>query len=908
MRLGTEVVAHREQTIGRKIADPCEVGERADQAHTRSIRCLPRLEVAHEGPPSAFSGKRNDVDRLLALRLNQPWIPCEIAAPGIRKTKVLGDLPEVSDLLLIERSHPTRTLAPIDLTARLMQQCSIGQKDEVPGSFLHERAIRNESADEDGHIEREIGRWPREIVDGTGATFGRTCAPRHESHRHHGQHEPNELHAKHALKRVRTHAGSVHANRSGGTLSSMRTSVAWMNDYLEPRADAEEQAAVLTRVGLAFDGRESLDDGDVCQEIETTSNRGDCLCHVGLAREIAAATGRSLKQPPASLPSGGRPASESMRVHVMDTAACPRYTARIIRGVTVGPSPEWMQKRLRAIGQIPRNNLVDCTNFVLFELGQPTHVFDLATLRGGEIRVRRATAGEKLLPLGEGAAMLSLTPEDLVIADGERPVALAGVKGGAESAITAGTRDILLEAATFDGPLVRAMSRRHRVSSDSAYRFQRTVHPADIDAAAARLAALVLETAGGTLEAGVVESGAPLPPARVVEMRPARCRALLGIELTDARMMELLEALGLAPIARGDRIACTIPPRRVDLEREIDLLEEIARMNGLDALPVAERLEVRPSATQPVIMARRAVRQALVGAGLVESVTHTLVSERAASPFLPSSQALLRVDDDRAGGEPILRPSVIPSLLAVRRRNADAGVSPLDLFEFGSAFHLEGSEHRERSVLALLMDAGESGRSSTPAETATGFRRVRGVIERLARMLVGSSVAVEFAPIAGPLQAPAPALDSAATIRWNGEVIGIAGVVTPAVRALFGFDTALVAAEFEIRHFLDRYPPEVDAQAMPAFPAIDRDLSIVVDERVTWSAVEQAVRAAQAPRLESVAFIGVYRGQQTGPRKSVTLRLLFRDPARTMKREEADGAIAMVVRSLGDRVGAELRA
>jgi len=693
----------------------------------------------------------------------------------------------------------------------------------------------------------------------------------------------------------------------------MRTSVAWVNDYLDRVADAEEQATVLTRVGLAFDGREPLDDGDVAQEIETTSNRGDCLCHAGLAREIAAATSRRFKAPPASLPTGGRPASESIRVSVDDVSGCPRYTARIIRGVKVGPSPEWMQRRLRAIGQIPRNNLVDCTNFVLFELGQPTHVFDLAALRGGEIRVRRARAGETLLPLGEGAAALELSPQDLVIADGERPVALAGVKGGAETAVTASTRDVLLEAATFDPPLVRAMSRRHRITSDSAYRFQRGVHAADIDGPAARLAALILETAGGTLEAGVVEAGAAPAPPRVVSMRPARCRELLGIEIGTGRMLELLESLELAPVERGDRIECTVPPRRIDLEREVDLIEEIARTHGLDALPVVERIEVRPSAPQPAVMARRAIRQTLVGAGLVETVTHTLVSERAAAPFLPAAHAPLRVEDERAGGEPILRPSVLPSLLTVRRRNADAGVSPLDLFEFGSAFHLTGGEHRERSVLALLLDAGEAGKSgaasaSSALDASDGFRRLRGVIERLARLLRGGAATVELRPAATDAAAPAPAMAPAAEIRWDDKIVGLAGVISPSVRGLFGLELPLVGAELEIHAFFDRYPPDVAAEAMPAFPAIDRDLSILVDERVRWSDVERAVRAAQPPRLESIRFVGTYRGKQTGARKSVTLRLLFRDPTRTMKREEADDAVARVVASLVSTLGAELRA
>ncbi len=678
----------------------------------------------------------------------------------------------------------------------------------------------------------------------------------------------------------------------------MRTSVAWLNDYLDPHADAEEQATVLTRVGLAFDGRESLPDGDTAQEIETTSNRGDCLCHLGLAREVAAATGRRLKSPAASIPRGSGRAADSIRVSVED-AACPRYTARIIRGVRVGPSPAWMQSRLRAIGQIPRNNLVDCTNFLLFELGQPTHVFDLATLRGGEIRVRRARDGESLRPLGEGAVPLRLTAEDLVIADAERPVALAGVKGGAETAVTDATRDILLEAATFDGPLVRAMSRRHRVTSDSAYRFQRGVHPGEIDAASARLAALILECAGGELEDGIVEAGAPVAERRTVSMRPARCRAILGIDVPTGRIMELLEALDLAPVDRGDRIDCTVPPRRIDLEREVDLIEEVARTHGLDQLPVRGTLAIRASAPQPVLAGRRAVRDCLVGAGMVETVTHTLVSERAAAPFLAAGRTLLRVEDERAGGEPILRPSLLASLLAVRRRNQDAGVAPLSLFEMASVFELEGSAHHERPMLGILMDA------DAPEE---GFRKMRGVVERLARLLLGADARLEVERIdaaTGPT--PSPALAPAAVVRWNGAAVGVLGLVSGAARAVFGLEHGVAAAELSIAPFLGAYPPSVQVRAMPAFPAIDRDLSVLLDESVSWRDLERSILAARPPRLESVDFVGTYRGRQTAGRKSVTLRLLFRDPSRTLRREEADDAVAMVVAALERDFRAELR-
>ncbi|MBL9141730.1 MAG: phenylalanine--tRNA ligase subunit beta, partial [Phycisphaerae bacterium] len=355
----------------------------------------------------------------------------------------------------------------------------------------------------------------------------------------------------------------------------MRTSVTWVNDYLDRPASADEQAELLTSAGLNFDGRDTADNGEVWQEIETTSNRGDCLSHVGMAREVCAMSGRSLKAPSVSLHAKGPAAASLVRVTNVDHEGCPRYTARVVRGVKVGPSPEWLQRRLRAIGQIPRNNLVDCTNFVLFEFGQPTHVFDLDTLKGGEIRVRPAAAHEPFLPIGEGAAEVKLRAGDLVIADAERPIAIAGVKGGALTAVTDRTTNILVEAATFSPRAVRNASRGLRISSDSSYRFERSVHAAEIDAAAERLVALILETAGGELCDGVVEAGAPIPRQRQIDLRPARVDAILGVRVPLTEIVRALETLGFSPVVRGDVVACTVPARRTDIEREIDLIEEI---------------------------------------------------------------------------------------------------------------------------------------------------------------------------------------------------------------------------------------------------------------------------------------------------------------------------------------------
>jgi phenylalanyl-tRNA synthetase beta chain len=611
-------------------------------------------------------------------------------------------------------------------------------------------------------------------------------------------------------------------------------------------------------------------------------------------------SGRRLKAPAAAPRASGGPASAAVTVRNLDTAACPRYVARVITGVKVGPSPEWLQRRLRAIGQIPRNNLVDCTNFVLFELGHPTHVFDLGTLRGKAIEIRRARKGERFLPIGEGAQELTLAGGELVIADAERPVAIAGVKGGAATAVTAGTTDVLLEIAAFDPVAVRASSRGLRLASDSSYRFERGVHPAELDAAADRLAALVLETAGGTLLDGSVEAGAPLPAARTVRVRPARVAALLGTPIPVEEVVRALDTLGFSPVLRGDAIDCTVPPRRIDVEREIDLIEEVCRIHGLDRVPMRETLAVRVAPVEPQVSAPRAVKSLLVGLGFVESVTHTLVSERSAAPFLRPGENALRVGDERAGGTPMLRPSVLASLLEVRRRNADAGIAELRLFEFARRFALRADgSHDERPVVALLSDR--------PSEPEAAMRWMRGTCERALRMLAGRHADIRIDALPAGRRAPWHSVE--ASIACDGRPIGTYGILAPAALATFGLEGTFAAAELELEPLWAGFPPDARAEALPAFPAIERDLSAIVPERAAWDEIESIARGLGLANMESIGFVGTYRGAQTGAgRKSVTMRLVFRAADRTLRREDADAPMAALADALVARLGATIRA
>lgn len=713
----------------------------------------------------------------------------------------------------------------------------------------------------------------------------------------------------------------------------MRTSVPWLNDYLSPPATAEEQAECLTNAGFPLDGKGLADNGEAWQEIEITSNRGDCLCHLGFAREICATSGRTLVERPqrgsqsatrsATL---GPPAASLVSVTNERPDLCPLYTARVIRGVTVRPSPDWLQRRLVTMGLVPRNNLVDATNFILFEVGQPTHVFDLALLAGSQIRIRNARPNEPFLPIGEGAAEVALRASDLVIADRDRAVAIAGVKGGALTAVRETTTDILLEAATFQPVAVRATARALRISSDSSYRFERGVHPAEVNPAAERLVELILDLAGGTLCQGVVSAGAPIPDPRRVAMRPERCRRVLGIDLPTATMMQRLDALGFAPTLvahpAGETIECTVPPRRLDIEREIDLIEEVCRTHGLRHIQVMDAIPIRVVPIQPHVAAARATKDLLAGLGMVECVTHTLVSDAAAAPFLVTSSAggpatsTLSVDDERAGGEPTLRPSVLPSLLRVRRHNLDNGMQRLDLFESAARFHLRGDKHTETSVIAMLVD----GAGGSPADRDECYRRCRGIVERIARLLGGPLATVTVRPIDTSADAGVGAGDDA--MPWlapGGRVlieaprlgtidVGSIGLIAPAVLQQFGLDRPHAAAELALAPLFAAYPPDTRASAMPAFPAIDRDISAIVGEQVTWQSLTALAAELGLQHHEATSHVATYRGKQIGDgRKSVTMRMIFRSHERTLRSEEVDAQVEAVVRALRERLGAEVR-
>ena len=678
----------------------------------------------------------------------------------------------------------------------------------------------------------------------------------------------------------------------------MKISIDWLNAYLEPPAEADQVDRVLTDRAFPVEGRDPVGDGDQVLDVEVTSNRPDCLSHVGLAREVAAGLGCGFRHPECELPPPGELGPRDVGALTSVTNDCPDlcglYTARVIQGVTVGPSPPWLTGRLGSIGLRSVNNVVDVTNFVLQELGQPLHAFDLGLLREGRIVVRRAADGEAFEAID--GSKHELRPNMLVIADGRDPVAIAGVMGGLKSEVSTNTTDVLLESAMFDALSVRCTSRALKLFSDSSYRFERGVDPEGVEAASRRAAALIAELAGGHVAPGVVRVGADPPPPRTVTMRTRRCRALLGIEVSTDRMIEVLGRLGLGPSLRRDAgealIDCVIPSFRLDLGREVDLIEEVGRMHGFEHIPVQEKIHIVARPKPRTIAARQALGLVLTGHGYHEAATISFLGEQAAKPFVPEGMTMVRVDDAARKSEAVLRPSILPSLLACRKSNQDVGNTRVALYEVAATWARANGRIVERNRLALLHDADDG-----PA----AYRGLRGPIDELAQALEGStSIRVE------PVEAAN--LSSAGRVLLDTRDLGVIGIVSDRTRELFGLQGPVVVAELDTEPLLGGFPPPRRVQPLARYPAIERDVSVVLEDPVPWAAVHECVQASDPARLEALQFIGVYRGKPVPPgKKSLTFRMVFRDPQDTLRHAQVDKQVGMVVERLAADLGAKVR-
>lgn len=667
----------------------------------------------------------------------------------------------------------------------------------------------------------------------------------------------------------------------------MKISLEWLSQYLPGPLDATVFAEALTHGGLPVEVIERVGD-DTVIDVEVTSNRGDCLSHLGVARELASLLDRPFNPVRPEVTEAAERAADVAQVRIDDLARCPYYSARVVRGAKVGPSPAWMARRLEAAGVRTINNIVDCTNYVMLEMGQPLHAFDLAHLRGGQIVVRAPSDGETLVTLDGHNRRLS--PDMLAIADAERVVALAGVMGGLESEVSPVTTDVLIESARFDPLVVRRMGRTLGLKSEASYRFERGIDPALPPLASLRCAELIAATAGGRVLAGIVEAGVATPAPLRLALRLERLRRILGVDIPPAEVVAALARAHLRPQLAGDRVECEIPSFRGDLRIEVDLVEEVARVLGYHRIPVRDRISIEVSPPQPHRVAEGKIRAALVSAGYFEAVTFSFATDGLAERFAPAGARLCQADPGTRKADGKLRPSILPGLIEAVRRNESVGVANARLFELGSTFwHAADGSIDERRRVALV--------------AADDYRAVRGAVESLLMTLDATrDVHVK------PAEAEGFAPGSTGRVCWSGGEIGTIGVIAPAVAEQLGLRATVVAAELELPPLIAGTQHVPQLQPLPKFPAVRRDLSLIVSEATRFEAIRALVADERLPALESLEYVTTYRGKPlVKGTKSVTVTLVFRSPGGTLTSDEVDTAVARVVKSCITKLGATLR-
>jgi phenylalanyl-tRNA synthetase beta chain len=690
----------------------------------------------------------------------------------------------------------------------------------------------------------------------------------------------------------------------------MLISYNWLRELTATASTPLELREKLTMVGLAIDAVEEIE-GDSVLDVEVPSNRPDCLSHIGIAREVAVIE-KSLVQSPKSkvLQTRGK-ASDFAAVEIKAMDLCPRYAARIVRGVKIGPSPAWLQKRLGEIGQRPINNVADITNYVLHEFGQPLHAFDLAKLGQQRIVVRRAAVGEKLTTL-DGVER-KLDQQMLVIADATQPVALAGIMGGLDSEISAGTTDVLIESAYFNPDSVRHTARRLAMDTEASRRFERGADCENVLKAQARCIELICEIAGGIATEDAIDIyPGPLVP-RSVQLRPSRVEILTSLRVEAAEMKRILTALGFVENkATNSSLSFTVPSWRGDVNLEEDLVEEVARHIGYDKIAS----ELPPSnfagEYQPAEMKRRSLRRAFTSLGYDEAINFSFIDTGYDDQFelIPSFKTKKTSEPLVALGNPILeganrmRPTLLPGLLESIRHNLNRGNRDVRLFEIGRIFANSG-EHElpeEREALAVVASGGALLEGHAQAARETDFFEIKGALE-------AAIDAMKFAP-----QVYSPSRikhlregQAARVVLSDGSEIGSIGRLTESLGSLYKFRQHVYVAEIDLTALLASGERSIQYLPLPRYPSVVRDVTLLVNRDLNFIQLVAAIESEQVANFSAVTLVGTYEGKNIPANKrSITLRVEYRSDERTLRDEEVEERHRGLIDSLVSKFGAEL--
>ncbi len=667
------------------------------------------------------------------------------------------------------------------------------------------------------------------------------------------------------------------------------------------------------RVGQPFAEYLGKAAGDVVYDLEVTPNRPDLNSLIGIAREIGALTGNPLKTPPVNLPgAAAAKAADLVGVRIEDAELCPRYTARVVRGVKVAPSPDWLRTTLEKVGLRSINNVVDVTNFVMLECGQPLHAFDYHLVAKGAsgqpvIVVRRAQAEEKFTTLDNQARVL--TPSMLLIADEQKGIALAGVMGGLNSEINHTTRDVLVESAYFKPTNIRRTSKAIGLRTDASYRFERGADPGICDWASRRCVQLILETAGGELADGVVDAYPQPATTKDIALRHAKTNALLGVEIAGAEQNRMLQSLGLALVAdqtaQNGGATFRVPSFRVDLKRETDLIEEIARLFGVDKIPsTPPRGAIGTNAFDAVYDQLGEARRLLGVMGLNEAQGQTLIADGAAKLAAPAEN-LVMLANPLSSDMNALRPSLLPGLLDSLRHNLSHKNNDVALFEVGRVFTKVNGQSKEERRVAIALTGLRQGAfwSGAGRDARLDAYDLKGVVEEFLEQF--GLRGVVFTKRA---EATALFLESA-TVTLGGKLpLGELGQLLPPLAKKYDLRDGVFLAELSLDTLLSRRNAARSFKPLPQFPSIRRDIAMILPEATTHDAVLAETRQAKPANLEAVELFDVFRGQHVPEgHKSVAYAFTYRHAERTLTDAEVNAAHEKLVAQFQQTLKATLR-
>ncbi len=679
----------------------------------------------------------------------------------------------------------------------------------------------------------------------------------------------------------------------------MKISISWLKEYLDLKIFPEELVEEMNNIGLLVDHWEERD-GDAILEVETYANRPDTLGHLGVAREIAASRGTSLKERKFPLVEGTEKITDVFDVQVLEEDLCPRYCGMIVKEVQGGHSPSWLKKRIQSMGLSPVNNVVDVTNYVLFSTAQPIHAFDLDKLKGNKIIVRKARKGEEIKILG--GEKIALTNDMLVIADEQRPVAIAGVVGGEDTAVTEESRDIFIESACFDPVSIRKTWKKIGLQTDASYRFERGTDISFPPEAARMVASLLTQTGGKALH-GMVDVYPKPRKIRTVVLRHHRVSELLGIEIEEDFIIDFLKRIGFQFEKQREGIwRVQVPSFRVDISREADLIEEIARFYGYDNipshLPVWRGINLEFNKRKEF---EDNVREVFLHKGFDEVVNYSFMDSEKEKLFKTGLDAV-EIRNPVSSKASLLRTTILEGLLVNTAWNINRGAEGVHVFEIGNIFFKKDEECFERYSLAFATMGQLDIDFWQKEPERSDFFHLKGTCEELFHHLKFDDFS--FKKEEGPFFEENYSL----SLYYKGEKIGVMGGLKKSIVDAYSIEEPVWAAEINLGSLLEKQPKSFKYSPVSRYPGIVRDISFLSDQAVSYQGIKDCIEKLKIPYLEDYILYDRFKGKGIPKDKvSLSFRFVFRHPERTLLAEEADTFQEKIIKALNTEFGLNLR-